>query len=147
MATGKVYRYRICNRVRHDVFLRHTALHVAQPLDAEAMARALDTLVGKHDFRSFTSLKSKKKSTVRTLFHAHLTERGGIVDLFFHGDGFLMHMVRILSGTLIEIGRGTIDPAQIEQLLSARDRSRAGPTVDPHGLCLMEVRFPGEPRS
>ena len=140
-ASGKVYRYRIWNRPLHDVFLHHTSLHVAMRLDLAAMGQALDSLVGTHDFGSFTSLKSMKKSTVRTFFDARIEERDGVVDLFFHGDGFLMHMVRILTGTLIEVGHRTMDRSDLPALLAAPDRSRAGPTVDAHGLCLMEVRY------
>ena len=141
-ASGKVYRYRIWNRPLHDVFLRHTALHVAMRLDLAAMGRALDSLVGTHDFGSFTSLKSKKKSTVRTFVDARIEERDGVVDLFFYGDAFLMHMVRILAGTLIEVGHRTVGLSDVQALLAARDRSHAGPTVDAHGLCLMEIRYP-----
>jgi tRNA pseudouridine38-40 synthase len=142
LATGKIYRYRICNRRLHDVFLRHTALHVAEELDLARIADTLECLLGTHDFGSFTSLKSKKKSTVRTLFDGRVEEHAGVVDLFFHGDGFLMHMVRILTGTLIEVGRGALIPEHVRELLGTRDRSRAGPTVEAHGLCLMEVRYP-----
>ncbi len=142
-AVGKVYRYRIWNRTRHNVFLHHTALHVPEPLDLKRMGRALACLVGTHDLRSFTSLKSRKKSTIRTLFDARIEADDGVVDLFFHGDGFLMHMVRILTGTLVEVGHAKMGPTEMEAVLAAGDRSRAGPTVRSHGLCLMEVRYPG----
>lgn len=105
------------------------------------MRQAADYLVGTHDFRSFCGLKRFKKSTVRTIFSIELAQTGPEITLHVCGDGFLMRMVRILTGTLLEVGTGQRSPEQMPEILAARDRAAAGPAMPPQGLTLLQVTY------
>jgi tRNA pseudouridine38-40 synthase len=140
-AKSKVYVYRVCNRRFADVLARAYELHVPAPLDAAAMGTAGRSLLGEHDFRSFTALKSTTKSTVRNLMAFEITVHDGKLALRFEGDGFLYNMIRIITGTLLEVGAGMRPPAQVAAALRLMDRGEAGPAAPPHGLCLEEVRY------
>ncbi len=113
-----------------------------QRLDIDAMRAAASYFTGKHDFRAFTSNKKSKKTTVRTIEAIQIESVGNEVVLTYSGDGFLYHMVRILTGTLIEAGLGQRSPASVQALL-AKDATRemSGALVPAKGLCLMEVRY------
>ncbi|WP_127583962.1 tRNA pseudouridine(38-40) synthase TruA [Paenibacillus koleovorans] len=142
-AKRKTYRYTIdCGRY-HDVFNRHLQFHHPTPLNREAMAKAMECLIGEHDFTSFCSTKSTKPSHVRILYEAYLeyNEQEARLQLYFTGNGFLQHMVRILVGTLIQIGEGKRSSEDMRRILEARDRSQAGPTAMSHGLMLWEVFY------
>lgn len=141
-AVGKTYRYAIRLGDVPDVFRRKYQLRVEEALDLAAMERAAAALTGRHDYRSFCSNRRFKKSTVRTVDAIGILRRGDDLDLTFHGDGFLYHMVRILTGTLLEVGVGKRAPGEMAAILAARDRSAAGPTAPPQGLTLMEVEYP-----
>ena len=108
--TGKTYVYRIWNSETPNVFERRYLWAVPQPLDAEAMKKAAALLCGRHDFAAFCSLKRSKKSTVRELRRLEILREGEELRLVFEGDGFLYNMVRILTGTLLEVGRGERSP-------------------------------------
>ena len=141
-ATGKTYRYRIWNGTVRNVFDRRFVWQIEEPLDLEAMKEAAQALVGRHDFASFTSAKSKKKSTVRTVSEIGIRKEGGEVVLTFTGDGFLYHMVRILTGTLVEAGLGKRPADGMERILAAKNRQEAGMLAPACGLALMEVYYP-----
>ena len=113
-AARKTYRYRIWNSPVHNVFERKYVYALEQELDEEAMRRAADRLLGTHDFRAFSSYRRTKKSTVRTLERIGIERRGEELQLSFTGDGFLYHMVRILTGTLIEVGLHRREPEEME---------------------------------
>ncbi|WP_035292090.1 tRNA pseudouridine(38-40) synthase TruA [Clostridium sp. KNHs214] len=140
-AKAKIYTYKICNNVFHDVFTRKYSYHIPTKLNINKMREGASFLIGEHDFKSFTALKSKKKSTVRKIYSIDIMEVDGNIDMIFHGNGFLYKMVRILSGTLIEIGLGNISPNSIPNLLSLKDRSESGPTAPAHGLFLTRVIY------
>jgi tRNA pseudouridine38-40 synthase len=140
-ARRKRYVYRIWSGPYPQVFRRRYCLHHMEPLDLPGMRRAAALLVGENDFRSFTTLKSKTKSTVRTLHALEVQDREGWVELHFEGDGFLHNMARILAGTLLEVGAGRLAPEAMPEILAARDRSAAGPLAPPQGLCLLEVLY------
>lgn len=140
-AVGKTYRYAIRLGDAPDVFRRKYQLRVEETLDLAAMERAAAALTGRHDYRSFCSNRRFKKSTVRTVDAIRIVRRGDDLDLTFHGDGFLYHMVRILTGTLLEVGTGKRAPEEMAAILAARDRSAAGPTAPPQGLTLVEVEY------
>ena len=106
------------------------------------MEAAAAHLVGQHDFRSFCSNKKMKKSTVRTIYSLDIATMGPELRFALRGDGFLYNMVRILVGTLLEVGMGRRSPAEIPGILEARNRETAGYTVPAHGLFLMEVEYP-----
>ncbi len=141
LARSKLYVYRVCNRPVPDVLRRSFALHVPSPLDIEAMRRAGALLTGEHDFVGFSSLKAGKRSTVRTLFSFAIVERDGRIDVLFEGDGFLYNMIRIIMGTLLEVGAGARPADDVARALASRSRADAGPTAPAHGLCLLEVRY------
>ena len=137
----KTYLYRIWNSPEPNVFTRRFQLRMEEPLDLAAMERAAALLCGRHDFAAFCSLKNPKRSTVRDLRAIRLEQEGSELCLFFTGDGFLYNMVRILTGTLLEVGLGRLSAEQMPQILSSLDRSQAGPTAPPQGLCLWEVKY------
>ncbi len=141
-AKGKTYRYRIWNTSLPCVFERRYVYELPQRLDIDAMRAAASYFTGKHDFRAFTSNKKSKKTTVRTIEAIQIESVGNEVVLTYSGDGFLYHMVRILTGTLIEAGLGQRSPASVQALL-AKDATRemSGALVPAKGLCLMEVRY------
>ena len=114
---------------------------VPGPLDVEAIRSAAELLTGTWDYQSFCAAKRTKKSTVRTIYEIAVTQEGEDILLTFHGNGFLYNMVRILSGTLIEVGLGKRLPQSMREILKARDRSAAGFTAPAQGLCLTEVRY------
>ena len=139
--TGKTYTYRIWNSPLPNVFERHYLHFLDEPLDVPAMRQAARELTGTHDYRAFCSLKRYKKSTVRTVEEIRIEELGPELRLTFSGDGFLYHMVRILTGTLLAAGRGELRPGDMADILASGDRTRAGETVPACGLCLTEVRY------
>lgn len=139
--TGKTYVYRIWNSDQPNVFERNYLYRICEPLDVPAMRLAADDLCGTHDYRAFCSLKRFKKSTVRRVESIVIEELGPELRFTVSGDGFLYHMVRILVGTLLEVGRGNLRPEDMADILASQDRSRAGETVPACGLCLTEVRY------
>ncbi|MDE6618886.1 MAG: tRNA pseudouridine(38-40) synthase TruA [Lachnospiraceae bacterium] len=141
-AKGKTYRYRIWNSKLPCVFERRYVYELPQQLDLDAMKAAAGYFVGTHDFKAFTSNKKSRKSTVRTIDGIQIEKPGNEVVITYSGDGFLYHMVRILTGTLIEVGLGQRTPESIVELLgdnAARDLS--GALAPAKGLCLVEVRY------
>ena len=140
-AVGKTYRYAIRLGDAPDVFRRRYQLRVEEPLDLPAMERAAALLTGRHDYRSFCSNRRFKKSTIRTVDAIELRRRGNDLTLTFHGDGFLYHMVRILTGTLLEVGLGERPAEEMPAILAARDRSAAGKTAPAQGLTLVSVDY------
>lgn len=140
-AKGKEYRYSIRLGFAPDVFRRKYQYRVENALDMDAMKKAAAVLTGTHDFRSFCSLKRYKKSTVRTVHSIDIVLEGSDMSITYRGDGFLYNMVRIMTGTLIEVGLGERSPDEMCNILSALDRSRAGKTAPAQGLCLVKVEY------
>lgn len=140
-AKAKYYSYTIDQGPVPDVFWRHYAYHFTHPLDLEAMAEAGARLLGTHDFRSFCASGSAAKNFVRTILEFNIRKSGSLLHITLAGDGFLYNMVRIIVGTLLEIGQGKRPPAAMEQIILARDRNAAGPTVPAKGLCLEKVIY------
>lgn len=140
-AVGKTYRYRIWNSDLPCVFDRRYVYEFPQKLDIEAMRRAAAYCIGRHDFKAFTSNKKSKKSTVRTIESIEIQQSGPEIVITYKGDGFLYHMVRILTGTLIEVGQGTRRVEEMERLIASGTREMAGALAPAKGLALMEVRY------
>ncbi len=138
---GKTYVYRIWNSETPNVFERRFLWAVPEPLDLDAMRQAAAALLGRHDFSAFCSLKKMKKSAVRELRRLDVLREGEEVRLVFEGDGFLYHMVRILTGTLLQVGRGERAPEELPAILASLDRAQAGPTAPAQGLTLWDVRY------
>ena len=140
-ARAKVYAYTIDNGPFPDVLQRRYAWHVARPLDLTGMQKAAARLRGRHDFRAFQAAGSCVKTTVRTLYGLRLTGRRQFIYLMFKGDGFLYKMVRNITGTLVEVGLGRLDPADVEYILQQGCRGSAGATAPARGLCLEKVIY------
>ena len=140
-AVGKTYQYTCFDGPVKPVFDRKYYTPLAQELDVEAMQEAAHFLEGKHDYKSFCGNSRMKKSTVRIVDTITVRRRKGYVYLTFHGTGFLQNMVRIMSGTLIEVGLGRKRPEEVGEILEACDRKVAGPTAPAKGLCLLKVDY------
>lgn len=140
-AKSKIYVYKLSTKKLPDVFKRRYVYSLQHSLSISKMRTASEILIGEHDFQSFTTLKSKTKSTVRTISRIDIIENGDYIDLIFEGNGFLHNMVRILTGTLIEIGEGKLTIEQLDEILIKKDRSLAGYTIPPQGLFLVDVKY------
>ena len=138
-ATGKTYRYRIWNSEEPCVFERRYLWALPEELDVEAMDRAAQRLVGTHDFSCFCGNSKMKKSTVRRIDSISLTRQGQELQIAVTGNGFLQNMVRILVGTLVEVGTG--QRGENLDSLFGQKREKAGFLAPPQGLCLMEVTY------
>ena len=138
---SKTYVYRIYNDRFRDVFKRKYSYHTNEKLNLEDMKKATEVLIGTHDFQSFTSLKSNSKSTVRTINYINITENEGIIEIEVNGNGFLWNMVRIIVGTLLEVGTGRLKPLDVEKILDEKKRAEAGPIAQAKGLCLRSVQY------
>ena len=137
----KSYVYRIWNSTEPQVFARNYCWILPEALDIGAMEEAAALLGGEHDFSAFCANKHLKKSAVRNLHSVTITREGPELRLRFTGDGFLYHMVRILTGTLVEVGLHQREAREMPAILASRDRSRAGFTAPAKGLILWEVRY------
>ena len=140
-AVGKVYRYDIRLGGTPNVFRRKYQYRVAGPLDVAAMEKAAEHLTGTHDYRAFCSNKRYKKSTVRTVTAIDIAVNGADMSITFRGDGFLYNMVRILTGTLLEVGLGERKAEDMPAILESLDRTRAGKTAPAQGLTLVKVEY------
>lgn len=143
-AVSKLYEYRIDCGTVSNVFQRKYLYRIEEPLNLSKMQEAASYLIGTHDFRSFCANRHMKKSTVRTIYEITFEQEDGILYIRYLGNGFLYNMVRILTGTLIEVGLGDLLPAQIPAILEGLDRSLAGPTAPPCGLFLKDVFYDEE---
>jgi tRNA pseudouridine38-40 synthase len=141
-ALWKEYRYRIRNTSLPDVFGSRYALHVRNELDVPAMHRGAQALVGEHDFTAFCAARAQQRTKTRTIYSACvLRTEGEYVEIRIRGNGFLHNMVRIIVGTLIEVGTGRRDESTVGLALAKRDRHAAGPTAAAHGLCLWHIEY------
>ena len=139
-AKSKTYLYRLWNSEEPCVFQRRFVTVFPEPLDDEIMRQAAAFLLGEHDFSPFCSNKHMKKSTVRRMDSIEIRRVGNEVQFLFTGNGFLYNMVRIIVGTLIEVGQGIRTPESVQQLFG-QNRSEAGFLAPPQGLCLVEVQY------
>ena len=140
----KTYEYRILNRRFPIPMLRRDTYFYHYPLDVAKMQQAADYLLGEHDFQSFCSPATSAKTTVRMIFSLDVITQGAIIAIRVTGNGFLYNMVRIIAGTLIEVGSGAREPEQMSEILAASDRSAAGPTAPAHGLTMIGIEYEEE---
>lgn len=140
-ARGKWYRYQIHVAAVRSPLLRRTCWHLREALDTATMATAAADFVGHHDFAAFRSSGCDAATTDREIFAAEVFQEDGLVIFDVRGSGFLRNMVRVMTGTLVEIGRGRRPPGDVRRLLSGGCRDQAGLTAPPQGLCLMEVWY------
>jgi tRNA pseudouridine38-40 synthase len=141
-AVARRYRYRILNRPVRAALNSRLVTWERLPLDADAMHAAAQALVGEHDFTTFRTVACQSKSPVRRLESIAVRRAGDEVHVEVRANAFLHHMVRNIVGSLLVVGRGEAEPAWIEQLLAARDRTIAGPTAPPTGLVFVGPRYP-----
>ena len=139
--TVKTYEYNILNRRFELPSKRLYAAFCYYPMDIERMNQAAAYLVGEHDFKSFCSAGAQVQTTVRTIYAVNVTKEDDMVYIRITGNGFLYNMVRIIAGTLMQVGTGLMEPEQVKEILEARDRSKAGPTAVAKGLTLVEIRY------
>lgn len=137
--TVKTYEYNILNRRFELPTKRLYAAFCYYPMDIERMNQAAAYLVGEHDFKSFCSAGAQVQTTVRTIYAVNVTKEDDMVHIRITGNGFLYNMVRIIAGTLMQVGTGLMEPEQVKEILEARDRSKAGPTAVAKGLTLVEI--------
>jgi tRNA pseudouridine38-40 synthase len=140
-ARARTYRYSLLRREPPSAWLFRHALHAPAALDLEAMTQASQLVMGTHDFTSFRAGGCMAATPVRTVFDAVWRREDDLWHFEITADGFLQHMVRILVGTLLEVGRGKRSPADLWAVLADRDRRKAGRTAPPHGLCLVRVQY------
>ena len=140
-AVRKTYAYYVETSDKKDVFERKYLYGLGQKPNLAKMREAARFLEGEHDFKSFCANKRMKKSTVRCLEPVEIQEDGSKLIFIYTGNGFLYHMVRIMTGTLLEIGQGKRRPEEMAEILAARDRTAAGGMVPPEGLFLMKVYY------
>lgn len=140
-AKGKIYRYLIYNKPYRSPLYKDTSYHIRYDLDIDKMRSEAKSLIGEHDFKGFMSSGSSVKDTVRTIYDISITEKEDLIVLEVEGNGFLYNMVRIISGTLVEVGLNNIEPEDIPKIIEAKNRQMAGKTLPPQGLFLMKVEY------
>ena len=140
----KTYEYKVYNAKFPDPTKRLYSHFTYVPLDVERMQKAASYLVGEHDFKSFCSPAAVVETTVRTLYKAEVTQDEEYIRIRVQGNGFLYNMVRIIAGTLMEVGSGKLEPEAIVEILEAKDRNAAGPTAPAKGLMLINYEFTGK---
>ena len=139
--TGKAYRYLIVNRAVRDPFFENRALHYPWTLDAEALHREAQSFLGTHDFSAFCASKCAVEDKVREIRACSVYRNGDLVEFRVTGNGFLYNMVRIMAGTLVEIGTGDREPETVKEVFRTKNREKAGMTLPPQGLFLDEVFY------
>ncbi len=140
-ARGKTYRYTIYAGPLKPLFQRKYVYECFDVPDVDRMREAAQYLLGTHDYAGFSHNPRMKKSTVRTVDSIEIEKKGDYIHFTYHGDGFLQYMVRILTGTLIEVGQGKREPEEMKELLEKKDRSLAGFTAPAKGLTLLKVDY------
>ncbi len=146
LATQRTYYYAILNRPARSSLLWRRVFHCYSPLDAGAMHLAARHLVGEHDFTSFRSLRCGAVHPVRTMTNVEVIRRGELIYLLVQGQAFLRNMIRIIAGTLVEVGRGLRPADDIPATLQAKDRASAGVTLAASGLTLAHIQYADDPR-
>lgn len=137
----KTYEYVIDNSEYGSAIFRNLAYHIPQKLDVEKMKEAASYFVGEHDFKAFKASGTSSKSSVRTIYQAEILQEGHNIKIKLTGNGFLYNMVRIISGTLVDVGLGKIEPSDILKIIEEKDRTKAGKTLPAHGLYLVSVEY------
>lgn len=138
---SKTYRYTINNSDTASAIYRNLEYHFPIKLDVEKMKEAIKYFEGEHDFKAFKASGTSSKSSIRKIFKAEVISNGDRIYIELTGNGFLYNMVRIISGTLLDVGIGKIKPDDIPNIINCKNRTKAGRTLPAHGLCLMKVTY------
>lgn len=137
----KTYRYIINNSKYGTAIYRNISYHMPIKLNVDEMKKAIKYFEGEHDFKAFKSSGTSSKSSVRTIYKAEIITEGENIGIELTGNGFLYNMVRIISGTLVDVGLGKIKATDIPDIIKSKDRTKAGKTLPPHGLMLINVEY------
>lgn len=137
----KTYRYTINNSEQGSAIYRDMEYHFPFILNVEKMQEAIKFFEGEHDFSGFKASGTSSKSSVRIIYKTKLWKENDRIFIELTGNGFLYNMIRIIAGTLLDVGQGKIDPNDIPEIINSKDRKRAGRTLPASGLCLMEVKY------
>lgn len=137
----KTYRYIINNSEQGSAIYRNLEYHMPLKLNFEEMKKAIKYFEGEHDFKAFKASGTSAKSSVRTIYNAEIFTEGANVAIDLTGNGFLYNMVRIIAGTMVDVGLGKIKPEEIPHIIEGKDRNRAGKTLPPYGLVLVKVEY------
>ena len=137
----KTYRYIINNSQEGTAIYRNLETHIPQKLDVEKMQKAVKYFEGEHDFKAFKASGTSSKSSVRTIYKANVYQENEKIFIELTGNGFLYNMVRIIAGTLVDVGLGKIKPEKIPEIIKGGDRKKSGKTLPPSGLFLMKVMY------
>lgn len=140
-ARSKLYRYNMLSSRQRDPFEEKYAWRIPYKLNLTRMRKEAAELVGRHDFKSFQASDNRERPSVRNISMIKLRKKGKMITLDIEGDGFLYNMVRNITGTLVDIGRGYLPPGSMKEILEIRDRRKAGPTAPAKGLFLIEVKY------
>lgn len=138
---SKTYRYVINTDFAPDVFSRNYEWQLKKPLDIALMRQAAEYIAGEHDFASFMTAGSDVQSTVRNVFELKFEEKGTRIVMYIKADGYLYNMVRIITGTLVNVGLGITKPEDVKKIIESKSRQNAGPTAPPQGLYLYNVQY------
>ncbi len=138
---GKKYRYVINNSYQGTAIYRDLECRIPQKLNVDKMKEAIKYFEGEHDFRGFKASGTSSKSTVRTIYKAEIKQDGERIIIELTGNGFMYNMVRIIAGTIVDVGLGKIKPEEIPQIIESKDRTKAGKTLPAEGLYLVEVYY------
>ena len=140
-AKRKTYRYVINNSQQGSAIYRNLEYNFPLHLDETLMQEAIEYFIGEHDFKAFKASGGSTKSSVRTIYDASVKREGERIYIELTGNGFLYNMVRIIAGTLLDVGLGKIKPEEVKEIIESKDRSRAGKTLPPNGLFLVNVDY------
>jgi tRNA pseudouridine38-40 synthase len=140
-AKGKRYVYRIYNSPSASALMGRFTMHVPENLDINKMCEAAEFIKGTHDFKAFCAAGSQVKTTVRTVYKLDITKKDELIEITVEGNGFLYNMVRIIAGTLIEVGKNKKSPGDVKEIIEGKARKAAGMTADPQGLTMDEVFY------
>lgn len=138
---GKKYRYIINNSSQGTAIYRDLECNIPQKLDVEKMKQAIKYFEGEHDFRGFRASGTSSKNSVRTIYKTEIKQEGERIMIELTGNGFMYNMVRIIAGTIVDVGLGKILPEEIPEIIQSKDRNKAGKTMPAHGLYLVEVYY------
>ena len=138
-SSRKTYEYKILNRQFPDPTRRRDTYFYHYGLDVEKMRKAAGFLVGEHDFKSFCSIHTSAETTVRTIYAIDVKKEEDVIAIRIEGSGFLYNIVRIIAGTLVEVGNGKLEPETLKQILNQKARNAAGPTAPAHGLTMIGI--------
>lgn len=138
---SKTYRYVINNSKFGSAIYREFEYNFPIKLNIQKMQEAVKYFIGEHDFKAFKASGTSSKSSIRTIYDAKVLEAGDRINIELTGNGFLYNMVRIISGTLVDVGIGKIEPSDIPNIIDSKDRKLAGKTLPPHGLFLVNVNY------